>query len=87
MSNFKSADWITFANQLKDFVDSDTLTIEKYKTAYSVTNITNLIISSNNSKTIRLDRNDRRYFSSDIQKSIWKMVLEWITIMHPWIKQ
>ena len=33
MSNSKSADWITFANRLKDFIDSDTLMIEeKYKT-------------------------------------------------------
>src|ERR1044072_9674875 len=61
MSNSKSADWITFANRLKDFVDSDTLMIEeKHKTAYPVTNITNLIISSNNSKTIHLDRSEER---------------------------
>ncbi|RHZ51846.1 hypothetical protein Glove_469g4 [Diversispora epigaea] len=39
---------------------------EKYKTPYPVTNITNLIINSNNSKTIRLDREDRRYFIPDI---------------------
>ncbi|RHZ75481.1 hypothetical protein Glove_213g73 [Diversispora epigaea] len=59
MSNSKSADWITFAHQLKDFIDSDTIMIEeKYKTPYPVTNITNLIINSNNSKTIRLDRED-----------------------------
>jgi len=69
MSNSKSADWITFANRLKDFIDSDTLMIEeKYKTPYSVANITNLIISSNNSKTIRLDRDDRRYFIPDISE-------------------
>jgi hypothetical protein len=69
MSNSKSTDWITFANRLKDFIDSDTLTIEeKYKTPYSVTNITNLIISSNNSKTIRLDKNDRRYFIPDVSE-------------------
>ncbi|RHZ48151.1 hypothetical protein Glove_557g46 [Diversispora epigaea] len=56
MSNSKSTDWITFANRLKDFIDSDTIMIEeKYKTPYPVTNITNLIINSNNSKTIRLD--------------------------------
>ena len=55
MSNSKSADWITFANQLKDFIDSDTLMIEeKHKTPYSVANITNLIISSNNSKGLLL---------------------------------
>src|SRR5437773_6003919 len=55
MSNSKSADWIAFANRLKDFIDHDTLMIqEKYKTPYPVTNITNLIINSNNSKTIRL---------------------------------
>ena len=54
MSNSKSTDWITFANRLKDFIDSDTLRIEeKHKTSYEVTNITNLIINSNNSKTIR----------------------------------
>ena len=69
MSNSKSADWITFANRLKDFIDSDTLMIEeKYKTPYPVANITNLIISSNNSKTIRLDRDDRRYFIPDISE-------------------
>jgi hypothetical protein len=69
MSNSKSADWITFANRLKDFVDSDTLTIEeKHRTPYPVTNITNLIISSNNSKTIRLDKIDRRYFIPDISE-------------------
>ena len=69
MSNSKSADWITFANRLKDFVDNDTLMIEeKYKTPYPVKNITNLIISSNNSKTIRLDRDDRRYFIPDISE-------------------
>jgi hypothetical protein len=67
MSNSKSTDWITFANRLKDFVDSDTLMIEeKYRTPYPVSNITNLIINSNNSKTIRLDRDDRRYFIPDI---------------------
>ncbi|CAG8615756.1 5217_t:CDS:1, partial [Paraglomus brasilianum] len=67
MSNSKSTDWITFANRLKDFIDSDTLMIEeKYRTPYPVTNITNLIINSNNSKTIRLDRADRRYFIPDI---------------------
>ncbi|RHZ63746.1 hypothetical protein Glove_328g37 [Diversispora epigaea] len=67
MSNSKSTDWITFANRLKDFIDSDTIMIEeKYKTPYPVTNITNLIINSNNSKTIRLDREDRRYFIPDI---------------------
>ena len=69
MSNSKSTDWITFANRLKDFIDSDTLMIEeKHKTSYPVTNITNLIISSNNSKTIRLDRDDRRYFIPDISE-------------------
>ncbi|GBB88289.1 hypothetical protein RclHR1_14860001 [Rhizophagus clarus] len=69
MSNSKSTDWITFANRLKDFIDSDTLMIEeKYRTPYPVTNITNLIINSNNSKTIRLDRNDRRYFIPDISE-------------------
>src|SRR2546430_702254 len=69
MSNSKSANWITFANRLKDFIDSDTLMIEeKYKIPYPVANITNLIISSNNSKTIRLDRNDRRYFIPDISE-------------------
>ena len=69
MSNSKSTDWITFANRLKDFIDSDTLTIEeKHKTSYPVTNITNLIINSNNSKTIRLDKNDRRYFIPDISE-------------------
>ena len=67
MSNSKSTDWITFANRLKDFIDSDTLKIEeKYRTPYPVNNITNLIISSNNSKTIRLDKDDRRYFIPDI---------------------
>src|SRR5271170_46209 len=67
MFNSKSTDWITFANRLKDFINSDTLMIEeKYKTPYSVTNITNIIINSNNSKTIRLDREDRRYFIPDI---------------------
>ena len=67
MSNSKSTDWITFANRLKDFIDSDMLTIEeKHKTSYEVANITNLIISSNNSKTIRLDRDDRRYFIPDV---------------------
>src|SRR5262249_35134788 len=40
----------------------------KYRTPYSITNITNLIISSNNSKTIRLNRNDRRYFIPDISE-------------------
>ncbi|CAJ0844941.1 4258_t:CDS:2 [Entrophospora sp. SA101] len=51
MSNSKSGDWIAFANQLKDFIDSDTLMIEeKHNTSYPVTNVTNLIISSNNSK-------------------------------------
>ncbi|CAH1768873.1 8344_t:CDS:2 [Entrophospora sp. SA101] len=69
MSNSKSTDWITFANWLKDFIDSDSLRIEeKHKTPYSVTNITNLIINSNNSKTIRLDKNDRRYFIPDISE-------------------
>src|SRR2546430_4949786 len=69
MSNSKSANWITFANRLKDFIDSNTLMIEeKYKIPYPVANITNLIISSNNSKTIRLDRNDRRYFIPDISE-------------------
>ncbi|GBB93702.1 hypothetical protein RclHR1_22190001 [Rhizophagus clarus] len=69
MSNSKSTDWITFANRLKDFIDSDTLMIEeKYRMPYPVTNITNLIINSNNSKTIRLDRNDRRYFIPDISE-------------------
>ena len=69
MSNSKSADWITFANRLKDFIDGDTLMIEeKHKTPYPITNITNLIISSNNSKTIRLDRDDRRYFIPDISE-------------------
>ncbi|RHZ87110.1 hypothetical protein Glove_40g114 [Diversispora epigaea] len=35
MSNSKSTDWITFANRLKDFIDSDTIMIEeKYKTPY-----------------------------------------------------
>jgi len=69
MSNSKSVDWITFANRLKDFIDSDTLWIEeKHKTGYEVANITNLIINSNNSKTIRLDRNDRRYFIPDISE-------------------
>ena len=69
MSNSKSTDWITFANRLKDFIDSDTLMIEeKLKTSYPVTNITNLIINSNNSKTIRLDKNDRRYFIPDISE-------------------
>ncbi|GBB92572.1 hypothetical protein RclHR1_20240010 [Rhizophagus clarus] len=67
MSNSKFTDWITFANRLKDFIDSDTLMIEeKYRTPYPVTNIMNLIINSNNSKTIWLDRNDRRYFIPDI---------------------
>jgi hypothetical protein len=67
MSNSKSTDWITFANRLKDFIDSDSLMIEeKYRTSYPVANITNLIINSNNSKTIRLDRNDRRYFIPDV---------------------
>ena len=41
---------------------------EKHKTPYPITNITNLIISSNNSKTIRLDRDDRRYFIPDISE-------------------
>jgi hypothetical protein len=69
MSNSKSVDWITFANRLKDFIDSDTLWMEeKHKTGYEVANITNLIINSNNSKTIRLDRNDRRYFIPDISE-------------------
>jgi Family of unknown function (DUF5906) len=69
MSNSKSTDWITFANRLKDFIDSSNLMIkEKYKTPYPVTNITNLIINSNNSKTIRLDKNDRRYFIPDISE-------------------
>ena len=69
MSNSKSTDWITFANRLKDFIDSDTLRIEeKHKTSYRVTNIANLIINSNNSKTIRLDKNDRRYFIPDISE-------------------
>jgi hypothetical protein len=69
MSNSKSVDWITFANRLKDFIDSDTLWIEeKHKTGYPVANITNLIINSNNSKTIRLDKNDRRYFIPDISE-------------------
>ena len=69
MSNSKSTDWITFANRLKNFIDSDTLMIEeKYKTSYPVTNITNLIISSNNSKTIWLDRDDRRYFIPNISE-------------------
>ena len=69
MSNSKSTDWITIANRLKDFIDSDTLMIEKkHITSYSVTNIINLIISSNNSKTIRLDRDDQRYFISDISE-------------------
>ncbi|GBC09037.1 hypothetical protein RclHR1_08570004 [Rhizophagus clarus] len=69
MSNSKSTDWITFANRLKDFIDSDTLMIEeKHRTPYPVTNITNLIINSNNSKTIRLDRNDRRYFIPDVSE-------------------
>ncbi|RIA82361.1 hypothetical protein C1645_835483 [Glomus cerebriforme] len=73
MSNSKSTDWITFANRLKDFVDSDTLMIEeKYRISYSVTNITNLIISSNNSKTIRLDKDDRRYFIPDISEKYVK---------------
>ncbi len=69
MSNSKSTDWITFANRLKDFIDSDSLKIEeKHKTPYDVANITNIIINSNNSKTIRLDRNDRRYFIPDISE-------------------
>ncbi|CAG8646923.1 10618_t:CDS:2, partial [Paraglomus occultum] len=35
MSNSKSTDWITFANRLKDFIDSDTLMIEeKHRTRY-----------------------------------------------------
>src|SRR6185369_7336693 len=73
MSNSKSADWITFAHRLKDFIDSDTIMIEeKYKTPYPVTNITNLIINSNNSKTIRLDREDRRYFIPDISNKYVK---------------
>nr|CAG8541514.1 1022_t:CDS:2 [Entrophospora candida] len=43
MSNSKSGDWIAFANQLKDFIDSDTLMIEeKHNTSYPVTNVTNL---------------------------------------------
>ena len=45
---------------------------EKHKTPYPVTNITNLIISSNNSKTIRLDRDDRRYFIPDISEKYVK---------------
>ena len=73
MSNSKSTDWITFANRLKDFIDSDTLIIEeKYRTPYSVANIMNLIINSNNSKTIRLDRNDRKYFIPDISEKYVK---------------
>ena len=69
MSNSKSANWITFANRLKDFIDSNILMIEeKHKIPYPVTNITNLIISSNNSKQFWLDRNDQRYFIPDISE-------------------
>ncbi|GBB93183.1 hypothetical protein RclHR1_21260004 [Rhizophagus clarus] len=47
MSNVKSTDWITFANRLKDFIDSDTLMIEeKYRTPYPVTNITNFFLDT-----------------------------------------
>src|ERR1700722_14170285 len=67
MSGSKTGDWIAFANRLKDFIDGDQLLIEeKGKTPYSVTNITSLIINSNNSKAVRLDKDDRRYFIPEI---------------------
>lgn len=67
MSGSKTGDWIAFANKLKDFIDGDTLMVEeKCKTPYPVDNVMSLIINSNNSKAVRLDRDDRRYFVPDI---------------------
>ena len=67
MSGSKTGDWISFANRLKDFIDGKVLIIEeKGKTPYPVTNIISLLINSNNSKAVRLDRDDRRYFIPDI---------------------
>ena len=73
-SNSKLIDWITVANQLKDFINNNKLWIEKkYKTEYKIANI---IINSNNSKTIWLDRNDQRYFISDILEKYIKNGIE-----------
>ena len=67
MSGSKTGDWIAFASRLKDFIDNEQLIIEeKCKTPYSVTNIVSLIINSNNSKAVKLDIDDRRYFIPDI---------------------
>lgn len=67
MSGSKTGDWIAFANRLKDFIDGEELIIEeKCKTPYPVDNIISLVINSNNSKAVRLDRDDRRYFIPDI---------------------
>jgi len=67
MSGSKTGDWLAFASRLKDFIDSEELIIEeKGKTPYPVTNIISLIINSNNSKAVKLDSDDRRYFIPDI---------------------
>ena len=71
MSGSKTGDWISFANRLKDFIDGKILMIEeKGKIPYPVTNIISLIINSNNSKAIRLDKDDRRYLFQKFQTSI-----------------
>src|SRR6266498_3268956 len=67
MSGSKTSDWITFANRLKEFITGNKLIIEeKGKTPYQVTNIVSLIINSNNSRAVRLDTDDRRFFIPDI---------------------
>jgi hypothetical protein len=67
MSGSNKSDWVSFANRLKDYIDGDTLMIEeKCKTPYEIANIMSLMLNSNNSKSVRLERDDRRYFVPDI---------------------
>ena len=75
--NSKFTNWIIFANQFKDFINNNTINIkEKYKISYLVTNIANLIINSNNSKIIYLDKEDQRYFISNISNKYIKNEME-----------
>ena len=64
----RKGDWNAFGNRLKWIIDSDTIQLtEKHKTPFPVNNITSIMINSN-SKVIKIEKSDRRYFIPDIAK-------------------
>ena len=66
MPAINKGDWNAFANRMKYFIDTDTIQLqEKFKNPISVKHTASLMLNSN-SKVVRLEKSDRRYFIPDI---------------------